>query len=81
MSHLGRPSCKRRKIFFKVNYIYLQKLLGDYVVFSNDCIGSSVEKLNDLNNGEVMVLENLRFYKEEKIGEKKFSEKLSRLVK
>ena len=81
MSHLGRPSCKDEKFSLKSIIFRLQELLDVHVVFSNDCIGPSAEKLaNDLNNGEVMVLENLRFYKEEKIGEKKFSEKLSRLA-
>jgi len=81
MSHLGRPSCKDEKFSLKWIIFRLQELLGVHVVFSNDCVGSSVEKLaNDLNNGEVLVLENLRFYKEEKLGEKKFSEKLSRLA-
>ena len=80
MSHLGRPSFKDEKFSLKSIIFRLQELLGVHVVFSNDCIGSSAEKLaNDLNNGEVLVLENLRFYKEEKLGEKKFSEKLSRL--
>ena len=82
MSHLGRPSFKDEKFSLKSIIFRLQELLGVHVVFSNDCIGSSkAEKLaNDLNNGEVLVLENLRFYKEEKLGEKKFSEKLSRLA-
>ena len=65
MSHLGRPSCKDEKFSLKWIIFRLQELLGVHVVFSNDCIGSSRnEKLaNDLNNGEVLVLENLRFYK------------------
>ena len=81
MSHLGRPSYKDEKFSLKAIIPRLQELLGVRVLFSNDCVGPSAEKLaNDLNNGEVLVLENLRFYKEEELGEKNFSENLSRLA-
>jgi len=58
----------------------LENLLGMPVQFANDCIGTeAVEKAAQLKAGEVLLLENLRFYKEEEKGDPAFAEKLSKL--
>jgi phosphoglycerate kinase len=80
-SHLGRP---KGKIVNKLSLIgisnCLSKILRQTVKFSNDCIGSEVEKtVADLNMGEILLLENLRFHKEEEKGDPLFAKALSRL--
>lgn len=82
MSHLGRPKNKRNIRFSTKNLIiYLSSLIGKKVIFSSACIGSSVESLiAKMKNGDVMLLENLRFYPEEISGNKLFAKKLSRLA-
>jgi len=81
MSHLGRPSCKDERFSLKPIVSLLQKFLGVQIHFSNDCIGPSAERyVSNLKNGEVLILENLRFYKEEKLGDWEFSKKLSKLA-
>lgn len=81
MSHLGRPKRKEDKFSLRHVVICLQELLGVKVSFSSDCIGSSVKKkISKLNNGEVLVLENLRFYKEEALADKEFAKQLSELA-
>src|SRR4029077_17246241 len=59
----------------------LGKLLsGAKIHFANDCIGSeAVQKAGSLRPGEILLLENLRFHKEEEKGDKAFAEKLSKL--
>jgi len=58
----------------------LSDLLGQQVEFANDCIGKqAIEKAANLQKGEVLLLENLRFYPEEEKGDKHFAEKLSKL--
>ena len=82
MSHLGRPKDgPSDKYSLKHLLNHLKELLPKTKVdFVNDCIGSAVvEKSNDLKNGEVLLLENLRFYKEEEKGDLAFAEKLSKL--
>ena len=81
ISHLGRP--KGREDRFSLRHIvnYLQELLGVLVSFSDACIGSTAKKaVSKLNNGEVLVLENLRFYKEEKLADRRFAKQLSDLA-
>ncbi|CAF1165871.1 unnamed protein product [Adineta steineri] len=67
MSHLGRPDGKRvDKESLKPVAEELQKLLGKDVKFLNDCVGDEVEKAaNEADNGQVILLENLRFHLEE----------------
>ena len=82
MSHLGRPKegpSDKYSLRHLVNH--LKELLTDVKVdFANDCIGAeAIEKAAALQSGEVLLLENLRFYKEEEKGEKYFAEKLSKL--
>ena len=78
MSHLGRPKGKEDK--FSLGHIAatVTDVLGVNVKFVNDCIGETVaEAVNNLDNGEVLLLENLRFYGEEKAGDVAFAEQLA----
>ena len=72
MSHLGRPKGERDdKLSLKPVAKRLSELLGKKVIFVNDCIGKEVKaKAAGLKNGEIMLLENLRFHKEETIKDK-----------
>ena len=82
MSHLGRPKDgPTDKYSLKPLVIHLKTLLGDVKVdFANDCIGQeAIDKSAALQSGEVLLLENLRFYKEEEKGDNTFAEKLSKL--
>ena len=82
MSHLGRPKDgPTDKYSLKHLVNHLKELLpGISVDFANDCIGAeAVEKAAALKVGQVLLLENLRFYKEEEKGDKAFAEKLSKL--
>ena len=81
MSHLGRPKDgPTDKYSLKHLVPHLQELLKTQVEFANDCIGEeAVSKAKALKPGEVLLLENLRFYKEEEKGDKAFAEKLSKL--
>jgi phosphoglycerate kinase len=81
MSHLGRPKDgPTDKYSLKHLLPHLQQLLGTPVDFANDCIGrEAVEKAAALKTGQVLLLENLRFYKEEEKGDKAFAEKLAKL--
>jgi phosphoglycerate kinase len=82
MSHLGRPKDgPSEKYSLKHLVVHLRKLLnGEAVLFANDSIGDEAVKMSaDLEPGEVLLLENLRFYKEEEKGDEGFAEKLSKL--
>ncbi|HZH67356.1 MAG TPA: phosphoglycerate kinase [Flavisolibacter sp.] len=81
MSHLGRPKDgPTEKFSLKHLLKHLSGLLGTEVQFVNDSIGDeAVQKAQSLQNGEVLLLENLRFYKEEEQGDRAFAEKLSKL--
>jgi phosphoglycerate kinase len=82
MSHLGRPKeGPVDKYSLRHLVAHLQQLLpGVKVDFANDCIGQeAITKSNALQAGEVLLLENLRFYKEEEKGDKTFAEKLAQL--
>jgi len=82
MSHLGRPKDgPTDKYSLKHLVNHLIKLLGGVTVkFATDCIGSVAEDASKhLQAGEVLLLENLRFYKEEEKGDAAFAEKLSKL--
>ncbi|HPH86686.1 MAG TPA: phosphoglycerate kinase [Ferruginibacter sp.] len=82
MSHLGRPKDgPTDKYSLKHLVKHLQELLGGAkVYFADDCIGqSAIDAAKKLQPGEVLLLENLRFYKEEEKGDKGFAEKLSKL--
>lgn len=81
-SHLGRPKeGPTEKYSLKHLVSHLSELLGGLpVLFVNDCISDEAyHTANNLKPGEVLLLENLRFYKEEEKGDKSFAEKLSKL--
>lgn len=67
MSHLGRPDGKvNPKYSLKPVVPELEKLLGKSVEFAPDCVGPEVEAIvNKADNGQVILLENLRFHAEE----------------
>ncbi|MCK5102853.1 MAG: phosphoglycerate kinase, partial [Cyclobacteriaceae bacterium] len=79
MSHLGRPKQgPEEKFSLKHVVSYLSDKLGLEVQFAGDCIGDEAEeKSAALKPGDVLVLENLRFYKEETKGDVDFAKKLS----
>ena len=80
MSHLGRPkNGPEDKFSLKPLVGHLSELLdGATVKIAPDCIGNKVKKMADeLKAGEVLILENLRFYKEETAGDEEFAKKLA----
>ncbi len=81
MSHLGRPkegSTDKYSLKHLVNH--LSGLLGKEVQFASDCIGEDAQaKSRSLKSGDVLLLENLRFYKEEEKGDEAFAGKLAAL--
>ena len=81
MSHMGRPNgINNPKLSLKNIISSLEKLINKKVLFCEDCISEkTVEKCNNLKNGEIILLENLRFYKEEELGNTEFAKKLSTL--
>lgn len=81
MSHLGRPkSGPEDKFSLKHIVVALEKALGRPVKFAQDCIGSEAKELAlGLDPGQVLLLENLRFYKEEEKGDAEFAKKLASL--
>ncbi|WP_233890739.1 phosphoglycerate kinase, partial [Tenacibaculum piscium] len=79
MSHLGRPKGKEEAFSLRHIVAEVTKILGVKVKFVNDCIGDKVQQaVANLQNGEILLLENLRFYSEEKAGDIAFAEKLSK---
>jgi phosphoglycerate kinase len=88
MSHWGRPLKDIEKkpnltlADFSLKPVLgrLSELLGTEVQFADDCIGEdAVNKAKNLQAGQVLLLENLRYYKQEEKGDKDFAEKLSKL--
>lgn len=80
MSHLGKPKGRTPDLSLKPVAEKLSHFLGKNVYFVDDCIGDDVLKaVNDLKPGDVLLLENLRFYKEEEKNDPDFSKKLSML--
>lgn len=82
MSHLGRPkNGPEDKFSLRHILVDLSAKLGTDVQFANDCIGAeATEKAAALKAGEVLLLENLRFYKEETAGDVAFAKKLAALA-
>lgn len=80
MSHLGRPKeGPEEKYSLKHTLKKTEELLGRPVKFGGDCIGDEAYKMSAaLKPGEVLILENLRFYKQEEKGDLAFAEKLSK---
>uniref|UniRef100_A0A1D1YLJ7 Phosphoglycerate kinase n=1 Tax=Anthurium amnicola TaxID=1678845 RepID=A0A1D1YLJ7_9ARAE len=80
-SHLGRPKGVTPKYSLKPLVPRLSELLGVNVEVANDCIGEEVEKLvAALPEGGVLLLENVRFYKEEEKNDPEFAKKLASLA-
>lgn len=80
MSHLGRPKGVQDEFSLRHIVDTASNILGVSVKFASDCIGSVAENAaKDLKSGEVLLLENLRFYKEEEAGDIDFSKKLASL--
>lgn len=80
MSHLGRPKGVEEKYSLKHIVSRTSEILSIPVKFASDCIGEIAEKAaSDLQPGEVLLLENLRFYNEEEAGDVEFSKKLASL--
>lgn len=82
MSHLGRPAGTGYEAEFSLKPVAerLEELLGQPVIFAPDCIGPEVEALAaQLKPGEVMLLENVRFYKTETKNDMKIAESLAKL--
>ena len=82
MSHLGRPK-DAYELKFSLKHIvpHLSKLVGKEVKFAEDCIGKETLQIaKSLQPGEVLLLENLRFHKEEKKGDEGFSGELAKLA-
>lgn len=89
MAHFGRPQKQRRedgsidveKFTLRQVIPALEELIGVEVDFADDCIGKqAVEKAAALEPGQILLLENTRFYKEEKEGNEAFAEKLAALA-
>ena len=87
ISHLGRPqeikdeNLKLKKFTLKPVALALEKLMGKRIKFLSDCIGEKVEKeIEQMRAGEVILLENLRFYKEEEENNDNFAKELSKLA-
>ncbi|WP_332018639.1 phosphoglycerate kinase [Kaistella sp.] len=80
MTHLGRPKGKVTEEFSLKNIVgEIETVLGRTVKFCADCIGNeATEMTSELQPGEILLLENLRFYNEEEKGDKEFAEKLSK---
>lgn len=81
-SHLGRPKGKTvAKLSLAPVAPFLEKLLQQPVTMASDCIGSDVEKLiSTMAEGDVILLENVRFHAEEEKNDPQFSEKLAKLA-
>jgi phosphoglycerate kinase len=81
MSHLGRPGGERiESMSLKPAAEELSELLGQKVILAPDCVGQEVETLvNGMQNGDVVLLENLRFHKAETKNETDFCKELGKL--
>jgi phosphoglycerate kinase len=80
-SHMGRPKGKVvPSLSMKVVAERLSSILRQQVMFVPDCVGSEVEAaVNEVKNGEILLLENLRFHPEEEKNDPAFSQSLARL--
>ena len=77
-SHLGRPKGKEEKFSMRPVATRLQQLLGKPVTFVSDCIGQPVQRVVEaMNAGDVVLLENVRFYPEEEKNDPEFAKKLA----
>ena len=80
-SHLGRPDGKNPALSLKKIIPELKKLLGKDVIFLEDSIGAHTKEIcSNLKKGQIALLENLRFYKEETKADERFAKQLSALA-
>ncbi|WP_323787454.1 phosphoglycerate kinase [Psychroserpens sp.] len=80
MSHLGRPKGVQDEFSLRHIINKVEDVLGVEVKFAEDCVGSKAEEAaENLNPGEILLLENLRFHPEETVGDVNFAEGLSKL--
>lgn len=81
MSHLGRPKKgPEDKLSLRHLVDYVSKVFSTEVLFANDCIGEEAARLaSGLKPGQILLLENLRFYKEEEDGNVEYAQKLASL--
>jgi phosphoglycerate kinase len=80
LSHLGRPKGVEAKYSLKHIVKTASKILGTEVLFASDCVGDIAESAaKNLQPGQVLLLENLRFYAEEEAGDLAFAKKLASL--
>ncbi len=80
MSHLGRPKANESEFSLKHIIPRLEELLGRSILFADDCIGKEANYLaSKLKPRDILLIENLRFYPEEKKGDPIFAEKLAAL--
>jgi len=79
ISHLGRPKGEKNlKYSLRPVAMHLSQLLESPVLFADDCIGHDVKKvINEMKSGDVILLENLRFYKEEEANDENFAHQLA----
>jgi len=81
MSHLGRPDGVEEKYSLKHIVNAVSEELGVQAIFVDDCIGEKVkEAAENLENGQILLLENLRFHPEEKQGDENFAKQLADLA-
>ncbi|MDR2832047.1 MAG: phosphoglycerate kinase [Rickettsiales bacterium] len=81
MSHFGRPKARDNNLSLKSIVETLSQLLNKEVKFVDDCIGEKVQKaVNAMARGDIILLENLRFYKEEEQNDSNFAKQLASLA-
>ena len=79
MSHLGRPKGVQEEFSLKHIVKSVEDILGVEVKFVSNCVGEEAEiAAANLEPGQILLLENLRFHEEEKKGDKEFAEQLSK---
>lgn len=80
MSHLGRPKGVQDEFSLRHIVDTVEDVLGVEVTFVDDCVGEKAESAAaNLQPGQILLLENLRFYKEEEAGDEGFTKQLSKL--
>jgi phosphoglycerate kinase len=82
VAHLGRPDGKREpSMSLRPVAQKLSDMLGAPVAFQDDCVGERIEKyVNTMKNGDIVLLENVRFYAEEEDNDPAFAEKLGHIA-
>ncbi|WP_298899855.1 phosphoglycerate kinase [uncultured Psychroserpens sp.] len=80
MSHLGRPKGVQEEFSLRHILSKVEDILGVSIKFAENCVGPIAQEASDnLKSGEILLLENLRFHEEEKLGDQNFAKSLSKL--